>query len=490
MSGDWHKVGNVRGADGVGVPRGGARGDVLKKEGGADHATSWGKVSYADIEGKVPAAALPEISLEPYVVDSEAAMLNLPAVPGRQAIRTDIGATFVLAQEPASELGNWVEMVSRSDVTSVNSKTGAVVLTKADLGLENVNNTADSDKPLATTSVPGLMPHTDKAKLDRATPSASSSRLVLRDSTGRFAVQPPLSGNHPTTKTYVDDEVNRLVAGRTPLSGSTMQTNWNNLGATSQAAVVEGFPIGAPAGIAKTVNIGGAGPFENFVKDPVWEMRHEALGLSYRKQTARLLACDPAYMVGFAWERHYNPATGKWTGWTCIAGDTGNIMSRSSSASESGTRNREWVFTHRSGALYNQSNWPHIRRVANTVYLFGAASPRHANDVAALPTNDGISVGYFRTDKEWPIRRIWVADSHVTQGMNPEGTGVMQGSSGNRWFLNISDFTSSDNMVRFRAARYGPAAPGSTNTWLPFSTSWTAPQVMTWEGYSTLPGTA
>lgn len=484
MSGDWHKVGNVKGADGVGVPRGGARGDVLKKEGGADHATSWGKVSYADIEGKVPAAALPEISLEPFVVDSEAAMLNLPAVPGRQAIRTDIGATFVLAQSPASTLENWIEMVSRSDVTSVNSKTGAVVLTKADLGLENVNNTADSDKPLATTTVPGLMPHTDKVKLDGATSSASASRLVQRDASGRFSVQPPTSGSHPTTKTYVDDEVNRLVAGRTPLSGSTMQTNWNNLGATSQAAVVEGFPIGAPAGIASQINFGGWGPWNHFVKDPVWEMRHEALGLSYRKQTVRLLACDPAYMVGFAWERHYNPATGKWTDWACIAGDTGNIKSRSSSASESGTRDREWVFTHQSGALYREGEWPYTRRVANTVYLFGAASPRNAADAAALPKAEGFSVGYFRPDSTWPIRRIWLADSHVTNGMTPDGVGVMQGSGASRWFLNISDLTSSEGLVRFRASRYGPSDP-SEGAWLPYATSWAAPQVMTWEGYST-----
>ena len=349
----------------------------------------------------------------------------------------------------------------------------------------NVDNTADSDKPLATTTVPGLMPHTDKVKLDNATPSASASRLVQRDSSGRFSVQPPTSGSHPTTKTYVDDEVNRLVAGRTPLSGSTMQTNWNNLGATSQAAVVEGFPIGAPAGIASQINLGDWGPWNHFVKDPVWEMRHEALGLSYRKQTARLMACDPAYMVGFAWERVYNPATGKWTAWKCVAGDTGDIESKSSSASESGARNREWVFTHQSGALYNQSNWPYIRRVANTVHLFGAASPRHADDAAALTTNDGISIGYFRTESTWPIRRIWVSDSHVTNGMYPDGTGVMQGSGGNRWFLNISDFSSTEGLVRFRAARYGPSTTPSASTWLTYATSWAAPQVKTWEGYST-----
>ena len=35
-------------------------------------------------------------------------------------------------------------------VTSVNSKTGAVVLGAADLGLGNVNNTSDANKPVST----------------------------------------------------------------------------------------------------------------------------------------------------------------------------------------------------------------------------------------------------------------------------------------------------------------------------------------------------
>ena len=35
------------------------------------------------------------------------------------------------------------------DVTSVNGKKGAVVLTKADLGLGNINNTSDANKPVS-----------------------------------------------------------------------------------------------------------------------------------------------------------------------------------------------------------------------------------------------------------------------------------------------------------------------------------------------------
>lgn len=51
-------------------------------------------------------------------------------------------------------------------VTSVASKTGAVTLVKADVGLGNVDNTADASKPVATTSTNGLMSAADKTKLD------------------------------------------------------------------------------------------------------------------------------------------------------------------------------------------------------------------------------------------------------------------------------------------------------------------------------------
>src|SRR5699024_5154166 len=132
MSGNWHKRGNIRGADGVGVPTGGQPGQALQKVGNSDFATAWANLDYADV----------------------------------------IGKTFVLAEEPANVLENWVELVTTSDVQSVNGKTGNVTLTKADVGLSNVNNTADSDKPVATTSVNGLMSKADKSKLDKATSNA------------------------------------------------------------------------------------------------------------------------------------------------------------------------------------------------------------------------------------------------------------------------------------------------------------------------------
>lgn len=59
--------------------------------------------------------------------------------------------------------------------------------------------------PVSTGSVPGTMSAADKTKLDAATALTTASTLVLRDSSGLFAVTTPTAGGHPTTKTYVDN---------------------------------------------------------------------------------------------------------------------------------------------------------------------------------------------------------------------------------------------------------------------------------------------
>ena len=481
MSGDWHKVGNVRGADGVGVPRGGARGDVLKKEGGADHATSWGKVSYADIEGKVPAAALPEISLEPFVVDSEAAMLNLPAVPGRQAIRTDIGATFVLAQEPASELENWIEMVSRSDVTSVNSKTGAVVLTKADLGLENVDNTADSDKPLATTTVPGLMPHTDKVKLDNATPSASASRLVQRDSSGRFSVQPPTSDPHPASKVYVDDEITRISGGASLGLGSSLGgPSFGSPSGKSRDVVVEGYPVGAPSynGYDRT----------DFIHDPVWRVQESVLGLGYVSQRWTVLsqsAIGADYIIGFAWERIWDPGKESWANFECVAGDTGPQRVIGSWEAEAGQvrpvrfRATNWN--------YHDDNRAWWGRQGSRSWYMGYHKPGTTTGASNISTNSGDYVAVIGNTNDPGWGPGFIADAKsMTDGF--EGVNMCQGSGKDHFFAVISPSPVTEGLLQIQARRYSGTA--STSTWLVVKVEWDAPRLQPIRTFTSAPPAA
>lgn len=66
-------------------------------------------------DGKIPLNQLPAIAItNTYVVNSEAAMLALEAETGDVAVRTDVGSgkSFILAQEPAAVLANWIELVA------------------------------------------------------------------------------------------------------------------------------------------------------------------------------------------------------------------------------------------------------------------------------------------------------------------------------------------------------------------------------------------
>ena len=107
-----------------------------------------------DKDGKIPTEQLPPITItETYVVNTQAAMLALSAQVGDVAIRTDLSKSFILQNEPASTLANWQELLTPTDaVQSVAGKTGVVTLTKSDVGLGNVDNTADSTKKVLSAS--------------------------------------------------------------------------------------------------------------------------------------------------------------------------------------------------------------------------------------------------------------------------------------------------------------------------------------------------
>lgn len=87
-------------------------------------------------DGKLALEQRPAIDLiDVYAVTSEAEMLDLDdATPGDFAVRADNGLVYVLQQAPADSLANWLEISTPAPVSSVNAKTGAVVLAAADVG--------------------------------------------------------------------------------------------------------------------------------------------------------------------------------------------------------------------------------------------------------------------------------------------------------------------------------------------------------------------
>ena len=589
MSGDFHKIGNIKGANGVGVPEGGQRGQVLRKVGDTDFATGWGSVNYADVEGKVPKSALPDLGIAPMPVKSEAEMLNLPAVVGNMAIRTDLGKTFVLMEEPASTLSNWLELVTTSDVQSVNGQTGNVQLTKADVGLSKVDNTADSDKPEATTSVRGLMPAADKAKLNNATSAATASRLAIRDSAGRISFKQvtlsdaPTSNAQAATKSYVDTEVGQRVknlgvlgsgvdlnnlkesavgvqtasvnakpelnypehtAGAIQVieSGSSMtyqyyttysqtatkifwrtwysnswgawkqlvdtamlnteitaarkhtddrfgalaggsvlsNTDWDAMRSTASTGVVEGWVKGCPIG-GKLVGNMSAG----FVIDPVWKLEVRPEGLNYVTQRATLLNCTPKFMVGFMWERIYNPAQAKWSAWTCVGGDSGPLTGQVGGLLENASVEAPFRSVQNSSVyLYNNSEPLTAQRIGGEVRFWGAMSSTKLDDMASTSTATNPTLAYFsdydyRADPNKPGADYTLGPSSYRFQFP-----IQSGSYRNHWLMGPAN---KDGVKwAFVASRYGPNV-ASNPPWLPFNITWPVPAINTYTGPGFIP---
>ncbi|MEG2310892.1 MAG: hypothetical protein RSB76_02775 [Clostridia bacterium] len=97
-----------------------------------------GNIPVLDARGKLNTTVLPSIAItDTFVVSNQAAMLALTAEVGDIAVRTDTNETYILKTAPASAIGNWVKLLIPADaVTTVNSKTGTVVLVPTDLLME------------------------------------------------------------------------------------------------------------------------------------------------------------------------------------------------------------------------------------------------------------------------------------------------------------------------------------------------------------------
>ncbi len=104
-----------------------------------DTGSTAGNVVLVNSDGKIDENLLPSLAItEVYEVASQTTMLALDAQVGDVAIRTDESKTYILSSTPATTLDNWKLLRTPTDtVLSVNSKTGAVVLTTTDIAEGN-----------------------------------------------------------------------------------------------------------------------------------------------------------------------------------------------------------------------------------------------------------------------------------------------------------------------------------------------------------------
>lgn len=105
-----------------------------------DVGTAEGNIPVLGADGRLPDSVIPHIAItDTYTAASKEEMLGLEAQVGDVCVRTDESKTYILAQEPASEEGNWQEILTPTDVvTSVNGKQGAVVI-----GIDDIEGLRD-----------------------------------------------------------------------------------------------------------------------------------------------------------------------------------------------------------------------------------------------------------------------------------------------------------------------------------------------------------
>lgn len=119
-------------------------------------------------DSKLPAAQLPAIALVEYLGASanQAAMLAKVGQTGDWTIRTDLGTTWVITGANPAQLASWTQLsYPTAPVSTVAGRTGAVVLAKADVGLPNVDNTTDANKPVSTAQAAALALKADKTQI-------------------------------------------------------------------------------------------------------------------------------------------------------------------------------------------------------------------------------------------------------------------------------------------------------------------------------------
>lgn len=110
-------------------------------------------IAWDQLTGTPPSLLLGEV----YVVANEAAQLALTAQSGDIAIRTDESRSYAHNGGSAGTMADWSLLNTPADaVLSVNGYTGAVSLTKTDVGLGSVDNTSDLGKPISTATQTAL----------------------------------------------------------------------------------------------------------------------------------------------------------------------------------------------------------------------------------------------------------------------------------------------------------------------------------------------
>ena len=167
------------------------------------------------VSGVIPTSQIPALAVTEFLgtVSSQTAMLALTGQKGDWCNRTDVSSTFIITGTDPTQISSWTELdYPAADVTSVNSQTGAVVLSASDLGLGNVDNTSDLNKPISSATQTAL-----NGKLGSTANAASASkwnsaRTINLGGDLSGAVSIDGSSNVTLNGQVADDSHNHIIA--------------------------------------------------------------------------------------------------------------------------------------------------------------------------------------------------------------------------------------------------------------------------------------
>lgn len=163
-------------------------------------------------DSKLPAAQLPALAITEFLGSSanQAAMLAKTGQQGDWTTRTDLGTVWIITGSDPTQLASWTALTyPTAPVTTVSGRTGAVVLTKTDVGLNNVDNTADSAKSFTGAQV-AIATTTTRGTVELAT-GAEATTGTAAD----LAITPA------TLKTVIDG-----ILASTPVAVQWNGTSW------------------------------------------------------------------------------------------------------------------------------------------------------------------------------------------------------------------------------------------------------------------------
>ncbi len=187
------------------------------------------------VGGVIPSSQIPAIAISSYLgsVSSEAAMLALSGQSGDWCNRSDTSTAWVVTGDDPTQLSSWAQInYPASPVTEVNGHVGVVNLGPGDIGLGNVDNTADADKPVSTAQQDALdLKQDHAATLDALAAGFGSiflnSGLVRWNGTGYELLSAPLGQAYGGTGTVIYSLGAVLIGGSgglTQLLGNTSTT--------------------------------------------------------------------------------------------------------------------------------------------------------------------------------------------------------------------------------------------------------------------------